>query len=399
MPDLTRKQIILIAVGVLVVVAIIYGFRPTPRNVQTAEVTRAPLRVIVEEEGETRVVDRFQVAAPIAAYARRAPIDVGDYVQAGQVIVELEAPRSGILDPRMRAETAARVEAARASVRQATEQMRSAEAAARRAEEERARMERLLAEDAATQQALDRVTTEAQQAEAALAGARATVTAARAELAAAESTLADAPASSASLPVETRLVAPAAGRILAVYRPSGGPVSPGEPLIEIGDTERLEVRVDVLSQDAVRIRPGMEVLIDQWGGDESLEAMVERVEPQAFTDVSSLGVEERRVPIVAALTSPPGLWADVGSNYRVLARFIIWEGSAVLQVPASAVFRTDEGRAVFIVRGGRAERRYIQVGRQAGLQVEVVSGLNEGDVVIIHPDNALADGDRVRRRQ
>jgi HlyD family secretion protein len=393
----TRKQIILIVVGVLVLAVVVYGFLPTPRNVQTAEVRRAPLQVIVEEEGETRVLDRYEVAAPAAAYARRIPVEVGEFVSAGQTLVELEAPRAPVLDPRSRAEAAARAEAGRAAVGQATQGLRAAEATFRQTEEERARIERLVADEAATPQALERATIEAEQAEASLAAARATVTTARAELAAAEASLGESSPGNESLPVQTRLVAPTAGRVLAVHRPSGGAVNPGEPLIDIGDTERLEVRVDVLSQDAVRIRPGMRVLIDQWGGDEVLEAVVERVEPQAYRDVSSLGVEERRVPVVAGMSAPAEIWPDLGANYRVLARFIIWEAESVLQVPASAVFRTDEGRAVFVVVNGRAERRFVEIGRQAGLQMEVVSGLAEGDVVIIHPDNALEDGDRVRR--
>jgi HlyD family secretion protein len=396
MQIMTRKQVIMVAIGVLIVAVVIYGFLPTPRSVQTAEVTRAPLQVVVEEEGETHVLNRYEVTAPTAAFARRIALDVGDYVVAGQPVVELEAPRPGIIDARTRSEAVARVDAARANVLQATERLRSAEATARQAEEERTRMQRLIADGAATPQSLDRVTTEREQAEASLAAARAAVAGARAELAAAEAVVAGGPTGNVDQAVQSRLLAPVAGRVLAVHRQSSGAVGPGEPLIEIGDTERMEVRIDVLSQDAVRIRPGMRVLIDQWGGDEVLEAVVERVEPQAFTDVSSLGVEERRVPVVAGIVSPPVVWQDLGANYRVLARFIVWEGESVLQVPASAVFRTDEGRAVFVVAGGRAERRAVTIGRQAGLQVEVVTGLIEGESVIIHPDNALEDGDRVQ---
>lgn len=398
MRKLTRKQIIMIVAGLIVLALVIYGFLPSARTVQTAEVTRGQLQVVVEEEGETRVIDHYQITAPTAAYARRITLEVGDPVLAGQSVVELEAPRSGILDPRTRVQASARVDAARAAVAQAQEQMRAAEITARRSADERDRTQRLIEEDAASTQALERITTEADQAQAALAAARATVSAARAELVAAQTATEDAPTSNVALPVQTRLIAPSTGRVLAVHRPSGGPVNPGESLVEIGDTERLEVRVNVLSQDAVRIRPGMRVMIDQWGGDYLLEGVVERVEPQAFTEVSSLGVEERRVPVVASLTSPVGQWAELGTNFRVMARFIVWEGDSVLQVPAAAVFRTDEGRAVFVVEGGRARRRHVQIGRQAGLSVEVVSGLAQGDVVVIHPDNALIDGDRVSPR-
>ncbi|HEX2207150.1 MAG TPA: HlyD family efflux transporter periplasmic adaptor subunit, partial [Longimicrobium sp.] len=200
-----------------------------------------------------------------------------------------------------------------------------------------------------------------------------------------------------ALPVRDVLRAPAAGRVLAVHRRSEGYVGPGEPLLEIGDPERLEVRADVLSQDAVRIRPGTPVLLEQWGGDAPLRAVVWRVEPQGFTEVSSLGVEEQRTAVVAGLVTPPAVWASaLGSGYRVLARFVVWEGRGVLQVPTSALFRAGDGWAVFVVEGGRAVRRPVAVGRQAGLAAQVVSGLREGETVVVHPGNELEDGVRVR---
>jgi HlyD family secretion protein len=175
-------------------------------------------------------------------------------------------------------------------------------------------------------------------------------------------------------------------------------VNPGETLVEVGDTERLDVRIDVLSQEAVRIEPGTPVLLDLWGGDVPLEAIVERVEPDAFTDVSSLGVEERRVTVVANLVSPPKAWSNLGAGYRVLARFIVWEETNVLQIPTGAVFQTDEGQAVFVVENGRAIRRPVTLGQQAGLTVQILSGVTEGDVVIVHIDSEIEDGMRVEAR-
>lgn len=391
----TRKQTLLIALGVLVLAAVVYGFLPDPLPVQTVPVERGPLRVIVEEEGETQIEERYAISSPVAAFARRISIEVGDDVEAGQPVVQLEPPRSAILDPRTRAEAAARVEAARAAVAQAGEQAQAAEAAAERASEERRRVERLAADASATPQALEQATAEASQAEANLAAARATTAAARADLDAAQAALRET-AGNANLPVQEVLRAPTSGRVLAVHRRSEGSVSPGEPLVEVGDTERLEVQVDVLSQDAVRIQPGMRVLIDQWGGDTLLDAVVDRVGPDGFTDVSSLGVEERRVPVVAHLVSPPEAWVGLGSGYRVLARFVVWEGADVLQVPAGAVFRTEDGWAVFTVKDGRATRRNVTVGHQAGLAMQIVSGLDEGEAVIVHPDSEVEEGVRVQ---
>ncbi|HEX9108646.1 MAG TPA: HlyD family efflux transporter periplasmic adaptor subunit, partial [Longimicrobiales bacterium] len=191
-------------------------------------------------------------------------------------------------------------------------------------------------------------------------------------------------------------LAPAAGRVLAVRRRSEGQVNPGDTLVVVGSTNALEIRADVLSEDAVRIRPGTRVVVDQWGGDAPLEAVVRRVEPQGFTQVSSLGVEEQRVPVVAQLTSPAAAWSGrLGSGYRVLARFVVWSSPSALQLPTSALFRTGSGWAVFVVQDGRARRREVTIGHQTGLSTEILSGVREGEQVIVHPGNEIEDGVRV----
>jgi HlyD family secretion protein len=391
-----RKRLFLTLLGVSVLALLVYGFLPDPEPVEVATVGRGPLQVIVEEEGETRVSHSYVISAPIAAFARRIDLREGDRVERGQEIVRLEPPRPAILDPRTREEAQARVAAAEAALAQAEQNARAAEAAAAQAERERARLQRLFEGGSATEQALAEAAAAAEQATASRQAAEAGVAAARSNLAAARA--AARPAGDASLPVQEVLRAPVAGRVLAVPHQSAGMVGPGEPLIEVGDTDNLEVRVDVLSQDAVRIRPGTRVLLDQWGGEALLEAVVERVEPQGFTEVSSLGVEEKRVTVVADLTSPPDAWAGLGAGYRVLARFVLWEGDEVLQVPTSALFRTDDGWAVFVVAGGAAVRRAVEVGHQTGLAAEVVSGLAEGEAVIVHPGNTIAEGTRVAPR-
>lgn len=369
MIKLSRKNIIFIVIGVLVLAAVVYGFRPEPIPVQTAVVVRDSLRVTVEEEGRTQVAERYVLSSPVAAVARRIDVEVGDSVARGQPLVYFDPPRPALLDARTRAEAQARVEAA--------------EAVAERARKERRRVERLAEEGSATHQMLEQAIADARRATANLA-------AARAALQAHETSGANAP---------TVLRAPVTGRVLAVHRSSGGPVRPGEALIEVGDVDGLEIHIDVLSQDAVRIEPGTRVLIEQWGGDAVLEAIVDRVEPQGRTDVSSLGVEQQRVTIVAHVPSPPAQWREVGVGYRVLARFIVWEGSDVLQVPTSALFRTEDGWAVFVIEAGTAERRRLRVGHQAGLSAQILSGLKAGDVVILHPGNEIDDGARVEPRE
>jgi HlyD family secretion protein len=378
---ITRKRAILMGVAVLILAWLVFLFLPDAVPVQTAQVTRGPLQVIVEEEGETRVADRYVVTAPVAAFVRRVQLEAGDAVQAGDVIVRLEPPRQAIHDPRSQSEAASRAAAARAALGQA-------EVAAAQATAELERVERLFAADAATRQDLERATVEAGR-------ARANRDAARAELRAAEAAQRTA-GGAASLPVATELRAPASGRVLAVHHRSEGHAMPGDPLLEVGDTEQLDVAAEVLSQDAVRIRPGARVLLEQWGGPGTLEAVVRQVDPQGMTRVSALGVEERRVRVVADLVSPAAEYAGLGPGYRVLARFIVWEHADALRVPTAALFRHQDGWAVFVVEGGRAARRPVTIGQEAGLVTQVLDGLEPGEVVIVHPGNAVADGVRVR---
>ena len=376
----TRKQIILIIIGIIILVAIVYGFLPGATPVETATVKFAPLQVIVEEEGETYVKQSYVISSPVAAFLRRIDLDPGDGVEEGEPLVVLEPPRSVILDPRSRTEATARVEAAQASLEQAESQVEQAIRV-------RDRIERLAGAESATREQVEEARTQAAQAIAARNAARAELSAARAVV--------DAAKGPGQQPVEQVLTSPISGRILAVHRRNEGPVQAGDPLLEIGDIEELEVRIEVLSQDAVRITPGMRVVLDQWGGETPLEATVSRVESQGKVVISALGVEERRVQIIAEIQSPPEMRAGLGSGYRVLAQFVIWEDEDVLQVPASAIFRTAQGWGVFVVENEKAMQRTISIGQQTGLAAQVLDGLSQGDVVIVHPDEEIADGTAV----
>lgn len=300
-------------------------------------------------------------------------------VGAGDVLVQLEPPRAAILDPRNQAQANAAVRAARAAVQEAA-------VAAERADADLARFERLFDAGAITAQ-------EIEQARAAAVRAGASLEAARAELSAAQISARATPSGHLSVP--TVLRAPAGGQVLAVRRTSEGPVSPGEPLLEIGNTRLIEVRADVLSEDAVQIHAGTRVEIDDWGGATKLEGVVTRVDPEAITRVSALGVEEQRVPVWASITSPESLRGGLGSGYRVLARFILWEGAGVLQVPTAALFRSGDGWSAFVVEDGRARLRDVEIGRQGGLSMQVLDGLRAGEIVVVHPPGDLEDGARV----
>jgi HlyD family secretion protein len=175
-------------------------------------------------------------------------------------------------------------------------------------------------------------------------------------------------------------------------------VQAGTPLFTVGDPDSLEVSVDVLSSDAVRMSAGTPVEIVRWGGNRTLRGTVRVVEPLGRTEVSALGVEEQRVEVVSDVELPAAVQGRLGTGYRVVARFVLWAGADVLQVPQSALFRHDGGWAVFVVRGGRAERQPVTVGYRSGLRAQITDGLSEGTQVVTHPGEALEDGSRVEAR-
>ena len=184
----------------------------------------------------------------------------------------------------------------------------------------------------------------------------------------------------------------------AAQHECAGVVAPGEPLLEIGDTRSLEVATDVLSADAVQIKPGMKVLYERWGGALPLEGQVLRVEPVGFTKVSALGVEEQRVLVISGFTSDPQLWQTLGDGYRVESRFVLWQQEDVLQIPLTALFRSGDQWALFVVEDNQAKRRVVKVGQRNGLSAQILDGLKEGETVITHPDDAIEEGVRVKSR-
>lgn len=394
-----RRWLFLSGLGALVLLAIVYGFLPRPIVVDISTVTVGPLRVTIEEEGETRVRDRFVVSAPVPGFLRRIELDVGDQVKEGQVLARLEPLRSDVLDPRSRAEAEAAVSVAVAALGAAEEQSRAAAADAEYASRNRERLSNLFEKDAVSRDSLDQAIADARRTEAARRASEASVKSARSDLDRVRSRLRYSAAdedAAASRIVEIR--SPDNGSVLRVHRESEGVVGSGEPLLDIGDTRRIEVKVEVLSEDAVRIRPGAAVIFDRWGGDSALAGEVRVVEPAGFTKVSSLGVEEQRVLVIADIVRSGDAAGRLGDGYRVEASFIVWEGENVLRVPASALFRKGEEWAVYVVDGGRARLRLVGVGHRTGLAVQIVSGLKEGDSVIAHPEETIRDGIAVRPR-
>lgn len=360
----TRKRIVLIAIALIVVALLWWSFQPAPVPVSVATVQRGPLQVTIQQDGMTRVRDRYVVAAPVTGHLERIRLDEGDPVKRGQVLVHVNPSQPEPLDPRTRAQAEAQVAEAEAAYAFARAELERLTPLHRRGDVSRSEFEQV------------RATAER---------ARAALAAARAVLSAAEGTGDDA---AGRVPV----VAPVDGRVLTIERKSEGPVTAGAPLLAIGDPQSLEVAVDVLSTDAVRIVPGMRVWLERWGGPERLEARVRRIEPAAFTKVSALGVEEQRVWVILDIVSPRAQWQNLGDGYRVEASFVVWEEADVLQVPGSAVFREQGQWAAFVVEEGVARKRQVEIGRRGGLAVQILKGLAEGEQVITHPDSAVGDG-------
>jgi HlyD family secretion protein len=399
------------AIAVLVVAALVWGFRVQPVIVETVAAARGPLRVTVEEEGKTRVRDRYVVSAPVTGFARRLNWKTGDPIKSGDTVAQLEPLRSQSLDPRTREQSEARVRVAEAAlkvaeqrVRTLDEQMRAAQVDSVYWKKELERATGLRKSGDIAQDRYDKTVFEARRADAALstaeqssATARVEVETARAELQAARALLVNPTViANAGNSGEIAMVrAPVSGRVLKVIRESEGVVNLGDPLLEIANARALEVEVEVLSADAVRIGSGTRVLLNRWGGDRPLEARLRRVEPTGFTKVSALGVEEQRVRVIADITSPEEQWQRLGDGYRVEASFVVWEDDSVLQIPASAIFRSGEHWAVFVVENAAARRRPVEVGRRTGLVVQILSGLKDGELVITHPDDTVSDGTAV----
>jgi HlyD family secretion protein len=391
-----RRRVALAVLATLLAWGLYSGFRPQPVAVDLNTASRGPLRVTVEQEGRTRVVDRYAITAPVAAYARRITLDVGDTVERGSPVVQLEPQRAEVLDVRRRTEAQARVAAAQDNVSAVDQRQKAALADAELAQKNLGRTRDLRVRGYVAIDAEDRARAEADRAGSELRSAQFSVATARHELEAARTALRFAAAGGTSAPVVVS--SPVAGKVLKIPRKSEGPVPAGQALLEIGAPSDLEVEVDVLSADAVRIRPGTRVVFERWGGETPLEGVVRVVEPAGFTKVSALGVEEQRVWVIVDFTSPREHWQRLGDGYRVEASFILWEGNDVLQIPASSLFRDGKGWAAFVVQEGKAVKRRVEIGQRSGLAAQVLSGIGEGEQVVVHPDDRLREGVRVATR-
>lgn len=373
------------------------AWRPNPLDVEIAAVTRGPLVVTVDEDGLTRVKDRYLVSAPIAGNLGRLDLKAGDLIEEGQVLARLVPLPPPLLDARTRAEAKARVAAAMAARRQAQAAVNQARHARDFAKKEADRALALVKQGGLAASDADRAVSTLDRSVDALQSAEFGARVAEHQLELAQTALFRLSGNGEG-DEQVDISSPVDGQVLRVVKQSEGVVLAGAPIIEVGNPAALEVVVDVLSQDATRISPDAPVSIERWGGERPLKAHVRLVEPSAFTKISALGVEEQRVNVVVDLDEPREHWSSLGDGFRVEARISVWRGDDVLRLPASAVFRAEESWAAFVAQGGKAMTRPVEIGQTNGLQTEVLSGLEEGEKVIAYPSDSVREGVPVRPR-
>jgi HlyD family secretion protein len=392
-----RKILIYLGLAALAVF-IITGLLPKPVKVDSAKVSRASMTVSVLEEGKTRIRSRYIVSPPIAGYLRRVPVRAGDAVEAGKtVLAVIQASPSSFLDPRARAQAEAAVRSAEAGRMQRNEQVQSAASELELARKELVRADQLRKKGAIAVQEFDTSSNRVDMLDNQLGSARFALKVAEFELEQAKAALVQANSEPGEVgqPVEIR--APVSGFVLNVYEESAKTVTPGMPIMEVGDPKDLEAEIELLSSDAVNVQPGAAVSIEQWGGGEPLHGKVVLVEPGAFLKVSALGVEEQRVKVRIDFSDLPD--GKLGDRYRVEARIVTWSGSDVLQVPTGALFRRGNQWMTFVIENNVAKLTKVEIGHTNGIVAEVREGLSEGQQVILHPPDTVVDGGRVSPRE
>ncbi len=379
---------------VLVVAGLIWAFLPRPVPVEVATVGLQTIEVTVEEEGVARIKEVFAVSAPIAGKLQRTDLHAGDPVTAGQTVVAAIGPSApALLDARARAVAEAAVAAAVAGVEYAKAELSQAEATLEFMKSEADRALKLYDRGTVAKQILDNAQLKKTTAEAALDSAKANLAVRERELDSARAVL-DAADRGGAESCCVKLTAPVSGRVLKVVTENEQVVQPGQPIVEIGDPTNLEIIVDLLSRDAVRVKERARARIVGWGGP-PLDAQVRTVEPSAETKVSALGIDEQRVEVTLDLIGNPENWTQLGHGYRVIVQIMLWRGEQVLAIPVGSLFRDGSDWATFVAQDGRAQIRHIVLGERNEDYAQVLEGLEAGEQVVMHPSDQVAEGVRL----
>ena len=397
-----RRLIIWLIAAVIVAAGLYSTFREQAYFVDIGVVEVGPLEVSISEEGETQVRDVYELSSPLMGRVLRLEVEAGDQVIAAEtVIAKIEPTDPTFLDVRSEKEARAAVKASEAVLTLAKAQLNEAESELEFALSELERAQRLVDRRLVSERELDQARKNYKTKAASVKTAQASIKARESELAQAKARLVT-PITVQNSNEECKCLsvfAPASGKILRVLHESEGVIDAGDVLVEIGDTADLEIVVDFLSIDAVRIKPGQRVAIEEWGGESYLNGIVNKVEPFGYTKVSSLGIEEQRVDVIVDLTDPHERWSSLGHGYQVEARVIIWHQENVLKLPITALFRDNGDWSVFVVENNRATLKKIQIGKKNAFEAQVLAGVERGEQVILHPSNKINQGVLIAERE
>jgi len=394
------RRLVPITIGAAVFATIITALRPSPIPVEVATVSYGPLTVSVLEEGKTRIRHRYVISPPVAGLLERIELRAGAAIKAGETVLATIQPQpSSFLDPRSQAEAEARVKGADAARMQHGMQVERAKSALQFAEKEMARAKDLKQSGAIATKEWDAAETQVNMLRRELSAAEFALQVAEFEFAQAQAALLMQAKNPANDKVEPyKIVSPVNGFVLNVFEESSRVITPGTPIMEVGDPNDLEAEIELLSSDAVGVQPGAMVNIEQWGAEKPLRARVTVVEPGGFTKISALGVEEQRVKVRVEFVDPLPPGKFLGDRYRVEARIITWHNDSVLQVPTGALFRRGSDWMTFLEQRGKARLAKVEILHNNGTAAEVVGALTQGQRVIVHPPDAVADGKAVRPR-
>lgn len=384
---LLKKHYWMIGAGLLLVAMIAVLSAPDPLNVTTAKVKQGKMTVGLDAQGEIRLHDKYTMSAPITGRLERVMLHEGDAITAGQLIGKIFPPS---LDPRQRESLNAQERMSQSMVSEAEARLEQVKSAAEQAKRQRERAETLSKANAIAPEAFENAQQAERTANEELRAAQFRIQSAQYQLQSARAARREYASSEGGA---VTLKAPISGKVLRIYEKSERTVMAGAPMLDIGDPALTEVLIDVLSIDAVKIQSGYPVMIQGWGGDRVLRGRVRYVEPSAYTKISALGIEEKRVNVIAELLDRE---SALGDGYRVQTNIVLWEGDSVMSIPSSALFRSGNDWAVFVIREGVARLQKIQVGHRTGFEVEILGGLKADEEVILHPSNQVIDGAKVR---
>jgi len=377
--------------------AIVFGLWPKAAVVETATVSAGPLSVSVLEEGQTRIRHRYVISPPVSGFLNRPPLRAGDRIEAGKTVLATIQPQpASFLDPRARAEAEARVRGAESAKMQRETQTGRARAALDLAQKELARARSLRKSGSIAARDWDTAENQVNLLERELRAAEFALQVAEFERAQAEAALLQAQSPAVENAATLEIVSPITGFVLTVQEESARIIAAGAPIMEVGDPTDLEAEIELLSSDAVSVKPGAEVSIEQWGGEAPLRGRVSVIEPGGFTKISALGVEEQRVKVRVNFVDPLPAGHTLGDRFRVEARILTWRGERVLQVPTGALFRRGGDWMTFVVAGSVARQTKVEIAHNNGAAAEVRAGLREGDQVILHPSDTIGDGSAIR---